>query len=59
MKIHTKRLLQNIHILELKQRCYKKFSKLKTLAKDVFECEEQKYLIIDGKNIRKKIYLIL
>ena len=54
MKILTERILQNIHITELKQRCYKKISKLKTLAKDVFEREEKQYLIINGKKIKEK-----
>ena len=59
MKIHTKRPLQNIHILELKQRCYKKFSKLKTLAKDVFERtpDESKYFVLNGKKIRDRGFL--
>ena len=59
MKILTKRILQNIHITELKQRCYKKFSKLKTLAKDVFERtpDESKYFVLNGKKIRDKGFL--
>ena len=59
MKILTERILQNIHITELKQRCYKKFSKLKTLAKDVFERtpDESKYFVLNGKKIRDKGFL--
>ncbi len=41
-------------ITRVKHHLANKFSKLKTLAKDVFEREEQQYLIINGKKIKEK-----
>ena len=41
-------------ITRVKHHLANKFGKLKTLAKDVFEREEQQYLIINGKKIKEK-----
>ena len=41
-------------ITRVKHHLADKLGKLKTLAKDVFEREEQQYLIINGKKIKEK-----
>ena len=43
-----------LSIIKFKKGVLTKFSKLKTLVKDVFEREKQNYLIIDGKKIKEK-----
>ena len=54
MKIDSIKATENRFIKKFKQAFSNRFSKLKTLAKDVFEREEQKYLIINGKKIKEK-----
>ena len=54
MKIDSIKTTENRFIKKVKQAFSNRFSKLKTLAKDVFEREEQKYLIINGKKIKEK-----
>ena len=54
MKIESVKPTENRFIKKIKQTLSNRFSKLKTLAKDVFEREEQQYLIINGKNIKEK-----
>ena len=54
MKIDSIKTTENRFIKKVKQAFSNRFSKLKTLAKDVFEREEQQYLIINGKKIKEK-----
>ena len=39
---------------KIKQVFNRKLNKLKTLVKDIFICQEQNYIIIDGKKIKEK-----
>ena len=59
MKIDSIKPTENRFIKKVKQAFSNRFSKLKTLAKDVFERtpDESKYFVLNGKKIRDKGFL--
>ena len=59
MKIDSIKATENRFIKKFKQAFSNRFSKLKTLAKDVFERtpDESKYFVLNGKKIRDKGFL--
>ncbi len=59
MKIDSIKPTKNRFIKKFKQTLSNRFSKLKTLAKDVFERtpDESKYFVLNGKKFRDKGFL--